>query len=383
LSTAQDITERKRSEVQVKRQLEYLNTLRAIDSVITSSFNLHISLDFILKQAATVLSVDAADIMIYNPFDRSLEYTAGYGLRLAGQQRPRLRIGQGYAGKVALEQRRVLIHNINLAGGDFTQSQMPANEGIVFYYGLPLVAKGQVKGVLEILHRSTLYPDEDWKNFLEMLASQAAIAIDSLELFEKIQQLNLDLVLAYDTTLEGIGRALDYRLKENEGHTQRVTNMALDLARTLGVNDKDQVNVRRGALLHDIGMLSVPESILFKPETLSEEERSLIRQHPQFTNTWLSQAAYLRSSLDIPTCHHEQWDGNGYPRQLSGENIPMAARLFAVVHMWDVLQSDRPYRKAWPREQVVQYLWHQSGALFDPTVVKAFFETFRESRLLS
>jgi HD-GYP domain-containing protein (c-di-GMP phosphodiesterase class II) len=242
------------------------------------------------------------------------------------------------------------------------------------------VAKGQVKGVLEILHRSPLHPDEDWKNFLEMLASQAAIAIDSLEDFEKIQMLNLELVLAYETTLEGLGRALDYRQKEAEGHTQRVTEMALSLAMAVGINDKDQVNVRRGALLHDIGMLSNPESILLKSEALSEEERNVLRQHPHFARTWLAHATYLRSSLDIPCSHHEQWDGNGYPDHLKGENIPLAARLFAVVHMWDVLQSDRPYRKAWPREKVVQYLWEQSGVLFDPTAVKAFFETFKETR---
>jgi HD-GYP domain-containing protein (c-di-GMP phosphodiesterase class II) len=193
--------------------------------------------------------------------------------------------------------------------------------------------------------------------------------------------LNLDLVLAYDTTLEGLGRALDYRQKESEGHTQRVTEMALALAQTLGMNDNDQVSVRRGALLHDIGMLTIPESIFLKPEALSEEERSLVRQHTNFAHTWLSQAAYLHSSLDIPTCHHEQWDGNGYPRQLIGENIPLAARIFAPVHMWDVLQSDRPYRKAWPREKVVQYLRQQSGVLFDPLVVRAFFESIKETRL--
>ena len=374
LSTAQDITERKRAEERVKRQVEYLSTLREIDKVITSSFNLHISLDFILKQVASVLAVDAADILIYNPFDRSLEGTAGYGLRLPIQQRPRLRMGQGYAGKVALDQRRFLLHNINLAGGDFKQSYLPANEGIVFYCGLPLIAKGQVKGVLEIFHRSPLHPGEDWKNFLEMLASQAAIAIDSLELFENIQRLNLDLVLAYDTTLEGLGRALDYRQKESEGHTHRVTEMTLDLARALGMRDSDQVNIRRGALLHDIGMLSIPEEIIFKPEPLTEEEKAAVRQHTRFANTWLAQAAYLRSSLDIPTYHHEQWDGNGYPDQLKGENIPQAVRLFAIVHMWDVLQSDRPYRKAWPREKVVEYIWLQSGVLFDPIGVKAFFE---------
>jgi HD-GYP domain-containing protein (c-di-GMP phosphodiesterase class II) len=156
--------------------------------------------------------------------------------------------------------------------------------------------------------------------------------------------------------------------------------MAVDLARALNLPDKDQVNVRQGALLHNIGMLGIPESILLKPQPLSEGERSVILQHPQFAYDWLSRAAYLRPSLDIPYCHHEQWDGNGYPRQLKGESIPLAARLFSVVHMWDALQSDRPYRKAWSRANVVQYLLQQSGVLFDPRLVKAFFDTFTGSK---
>jgi HD-GYP domain-containing protein (c-di-GMP phosphodiesterase class II) len=242
---------------------------------------------------------------------------------------------------------------------------------------VPLIVKDRVNGVLEIFHRSPLHPDEEWRNFLDTLAGQAAIAIDNLELFEKLQQLNLELVLAYDSTLEGLGRALDFRQKESEGHTKRVTEMALDLARALGLSDKDQVSLRRGALLHDIGMLSIPESILLKPEALTEEEKSLLHQHPVDAHAWLAQATYLRQALDIPYCHHEQWDGNGYPRQLKGENIPLAARIFAVVHMWDALQSDRPYRPAWPRQRAVDYLWEQSGLLFDPVVVKTFFETFK------
>jgi HD-GYP domain-containing protein (c-di-GMP phosphodiesterase class II) len=322
-----------------------------------------------------VLGVDAAAIMIFNPFDRSLEYTAGYGLRIPVRQRPHVRMGQGYAGRAALEQRRIFISDITLAGGDVIQSHVPNSEGIVAYYGVPLVAKGQVKGVLEILHRSPLRPDEDWKNLLEALASQTAIAIDNLELFEKLQELNLELVLAYDTTLEGLGRALDYRLKESEGHTQRVAEMAVDLARNLKLSDRDQVSIRRGALLHDLGMLGIPESIFLKPAGLTEEERNVLHQHPQDAQTWLAQASYLRQALDIPYCHHEQWDGNGYPSRLKGENIPMAARLFAIVHMWDALQSDRPHRKAWPRQNVVEYLWQQSGTLFDPRLVKAFFNS--------
>ena len=194
---------------------------------------------------------------------------------------------------------------------------------------MPLIAKGQVVGVLEVFHRAPLTAGPDWLRLLEALAGQAAIAIENAQMFEGMQRSNLELALAYDATIEGWSHALDLRDKETEGHTQRVTEMTVRLARAMGIADAELAHVRRGALLHDIGKMGVPDSILLKPGPLTEEEWVLMRQHPLFAYDLLSPIAYLRPALDIPYCHHEHWDGTGYPRGLKGEEIPLTARLFA------------------------------------------------------
>jgi putative nucleotidyltransferase with HDIG domain len=167
---------------------------------------------------------------------------------------------------------------------------------------------------------------------------------------------NLDLSLAYETTIEGWSRALDLRDKETEGHTQRVTELTVQLAHAAGFRDRDIAHIRRGALLHDIGKMGVPDSVLLKPGPLSDDEWVIMKKHPQFAKDLLQTIEYLRPSLDIPYCHHEKFDGTGYPRGLSGEDIPLSARLFAVIDVWDALSNDRPYRKAWSREEVITYI---------------------------
>ena len=206
--------------------------------------------------------------------------------------------------------------------------------------------------MLEIFHRAPLNPDEEWLSLLEAVATQVAIAIDNAVLFADLQRSNLELALAYDTTLEGWSSALDLRDKETEGHTRRVTEMSVDLARAMGVSDAELVHIRRGALLHDIGKMGIPDSVLLKPGPLTEEEWKIMRKHPVYANELLSPIAYLRPALDIPYCHHEKWDGTGYPRGLKGEQIPLAARIFAVVDVWDALRSDRPYRGARHDEEI-------------------------------
>jgi putative nucleotidyltransferase with HDIG domain len=179
-------------------------------------------------------------------------------------------------------------------------------------------------------------------------------------------------MLAYDTTLEGWSRALDLRDKETEGHTQRVTEMTLQLARAMGITDEELIHIRRGALLHDIGKMGVPDRILLKEDKLSEEEWQLMRKHPVYAYELLSPIPFLRDALSIPYGHHEKWDGTGYPRGLKGEQIPLAARIFAIVDVWDALRSARPYREPWNEDQVREYLTQQSGKQFDPQVVAAF-----------
>lgn len=188
----------------------------------------------------------------------------------------------------------------------------------------------------------------------------------------QIVDLNDELVHAYDATIEGWSRALDLRDKETEGHSQRVTELTLRLACALGLPPERLQAVRRGALLHDIGKMGVPDGILLKPGPLTDDEWVIMRRHPTSAHELLSPITFLHPALDIPYCHHEKWDGTGYPQGLAGEQIPLAARIFAVVDVWDAMCSDRPYRAGWPPARVCEHVRTLSGTHFDPQVVDAF-----------
>ena len=231
-----------------------------------------------------------------------------------------------------------------------------------------------MKGVLELFSRTPLDADKDWLEFLEAITDQGAIAIDNSTMFDRLQRSNIDLSVAYDNTIEGWSRAMDMRDKETEGHSQRVTEMSVRIAQQMGIRDEDLVHIRRGALLHDMGKLGIPDSILLKPGKLTEEEWVIMKKHPEYAYEMLYPIDYLHPALDIPYCHHEMWDGTGYPQGLQGEKIPLAARIFAAVDVWDALCSDRPYRPAWPMQKVIDHIRSLSGTHFDPEVVEAFFQ---------
>jgi HD-GYP domain-containing protein (c-di-GMP phosphodiesterase class II) len=192
-----------------------------------------------------------------------------------------------------------------------------------------------------------------------------------------LHRTNVELSLAYDTTLEGWSKALDLRDRETEGHTQRVVDTTLRIAQSMGIKDEELTHIRRGALLHDIGKMGIPDSILLKPGPLTDEEWVVMKRHPVYAYELIYPITHLRPSLDIPYCHHEKWDGTGYPRGLKGEEIPLAARIFTVVDVWDALTSDRPYRKAWPSRKALDYIREQSGKYFDPHIVEVFLSLIK------
>jgi PAS domain S-box-containing protein len=369
-----DVTERKQAEERISRQIHKLSSLRSIDLTISASLDLRVTLKVFIDHVVTQLSVDATNVLLLNPHTGMLEYAASQGFRTSALRHSHLRLGEGYAGVAALENRIVSIPNLRAEERGFKRSEFFEGEDFITYYAVPLVAKGHVKGVLEIFHRNSLEPDEEWFEFLDALALQAAIAIDNNSLFYDLERSNVDLVLAYDRTIEGWSRALDYKDKETEGHSQRVTEMTLRIAREMGMNEEELVHVRRGALLHDIGKMGIPDSILLKPGTLTEEEWKIMRLHPVYSYELLNPIAYLRPALDIPYCHHEKWDGTGYPRGLKGEEIHLSARIFAVVDVWDALSSERPYRRAWSEEKTKEYIRSLSGIQFDPMVIDVFFK---------
>jgi putative nucleotidyltransferase with HDIG domain len=294
-------------------------------------------------------------------------------------EQTRLQLGQGLSGQAALEGRTIFIPDLHDRGiSDARLRHLAGVEHFVTYFSVPLMIKGEIKGVLELFLRSEFMPTSDWQEFFDSLARQAAIAIDNAQLFDSLQHSRVELAMAYDFTLEGWSRAVDMRDEETETHTKRVVDMTVQLARRSGFKEEDLVHVRRGALLHDIGKMGVPDQVLQCTGKLDEKQWIEMRKHPGYAKQFIEDIDYLRPAIDIPYCHHERWNGSGYPRGLKGEEIPKAARIFAVVDVYDALINDRRYRKAWPKEQVLAYLREKKGIEFDPTVVDSFIELLEE-----
>ena len=378
LFVARDVTKCRETEYRLGQQMKQTSMLRSIDLAIASGLDLNLLLAMLVDQVVELLQIDAVAVLLQNPRSNLLEFTAGKGFRSTSLQYTHLRLGEGCAGRVAVERKMLNIANLKENQMEFGRSPLFRMEDFTAYYGVPLIAKGRVLGVLEIFHRSALQPDADWLNFLNMIAGQAAIAIDNAVMFRDLQRSNAELSLAYDATIEGLTRALDLRDKETEEHTRRVSDMTVDLAVRLGSEDADLVHVRRGAILHDIGKVAIPDRILFKPGPLTEEEWKIMRLHPAIAVDLLSSVSYLTPALTIPHWHHEKWDGTGYPDQLRGRDIPFSARLFALVDVYDALTSHRSYRSAWSKNEALQYIESQSGRHFDPALVPEFVGYMRK-----
>jgi len=367
------IEQKTRSEKAAQQQVQRLDALRRIDTAISSSVDLDVIFDVLLDQTTSRLEVDAAAIYLVQPGGSELELAAGKGF-LTNQP-------AGSPDVVAKEdatkcmQERKVVHTRNLAEIEgYFGTEIAEAEGFVCCTAAPLVVKGKVTGVLKALHREPLDPEEDWYGFLKTLAVEAAAGIDLVTRFHDLEKSKDELVLALDATLESWVRALDLRDNEMEGHTQRVTELAVRLAKRMGVADDEIVHIRRGALLHDIGKTAIPDRILHKQGPLTEDEAEAMKRHPEYAYEWLSKVKWLRPALDVAYAHHEKWDGTGFPRGLAGEAIPLSARIFAVVDAWDALTSDQTYRKAWVSARARRHVLDSSGTFFDPAVVKEFVE---------
>jgi len=368
------------NERRVQKQLSRISALHNIDTAINSSLDLRNMLNVFLKHALTQLKVDAGDVLLGNNLDVKCELAAGRGFNTHREELFPFPVDRNLAKRVFVERAVVQVNGFEKESVNPEFAKLWEREGFATYIGVPLVAKGEVLGALEVFNRLPFSPDEEWLSFLATLAGQAAIAVDKWQIFEGLQRSNLELSLAYDATIQGWSRALDMRDQETEGHTLRVTEMTVRLAEIMGLRGEEIVQIRRGTLLHDIGKLSVPDSILLKQGELTPEETAIMRKHAQAAYNLIHPIKYLQPALDIPFCHHEKWNGTGYPRRLKGKEIPLAARLFAVVDVYDALRSERPYRKSWPEDEVIKYIQDQSGIQFDPDIVTIFLKMISEDK---
>lgn len=366
LTIGVDISERKQRE----HELEAIATL---SSALRVAHTRNEMLPVIAEQMVNLLNVDSVCIEVIDPLtgDAIVEAARGSWESLVGARQKR---GTGLNAIISRTLKPYFTKDME---NDFnTVYPSSARAGIRGATGMPLIAQEKLIGFLWIGRKTIIVEMEN--QLFSAIANITANAIHRVTLHDQTIKSANDLSLAYDTTLEGWARALELRDQETEGHSKRVVEMTLRLARYFGVAESELIHIRRGAILHDIGKMGVPDSILRKPGPLTDEEWLIMRKHPIYAYDLLSPIEHLHPSLAIPYCHHEKWDGSGYPRGLKEEQIPLSARMFAVVDVWDALCFDRPYRKAWTKEETAKYIYKQSGTHFDPKVVKAFLKLLVE-----
>lgn len=359
-----------------QRRHQETEKLRQAATAVASSLNLKEVLGLLLDALKDVVPFDSASIIM--PEGENFRIVAAQGLPDQHQM-----LNTAYPANNQLL-RHVLTSGQPLilkdAQLDDRFQKWHTSNYIHGWMAVPMIARGQTIGfiTLDSFAPGAFNPGD--AELAQSFAHQASIAIENTRLFENLQKTNFELSQAYDTTLEGWGKALELRDKETQGHTLRVTNLTIKLARRMGYNIEQLIQLRRGVLVHDIGKMGVPDQILHKKGPLTKKEWEEMRKHPQYAFDLLYPITYLRPALEVAYCHHEWWDGTGYPRGLRDTQIPPTARIFAVVDVWDALLYERSYRKAWSKKKVMKYIQDQAGTHFDPQVVKVFLQMVQEEQ---
>jgi len=358
---------------QMKLKQSQLRALMSVGQAINSSLGLRRVLEEVMDSLISLMHAERGFLMLRES-NGELAVQIARGIAHINLDEEAFKVSKTIVRKVVESGAPVLTTNAQ-ADPRFDAQMSVAAYQLRSILCVPLKLKDDLIGVLYVDNRAHagIFKENDLE-LISGFADQAAVAIDSARLFEDLQESHRELEKAYQATLEGWVRALDLRDKETEGHTQRVTILTQRLARSMGVEGDALVHITRGALLHDIGKMAIPDGILLKPGQLTDDERMLIQKHPVYAYEMLSPIAFLVPAIDIPYCHHEKWDGSGYPRGLRGKEIPFAARIFPVVDVWDALTSNRPYRRALPQYEVRARIKADSGKHFDPVVVDAFME---------
>ncbi len=384
VAAKRDVTEQARARESIRTlnrdletQVQRLMTLRRIDAAITAGADFRAAVAAFVEAARAGLGVDVAAVYVTTADGAALELIEAQGgtFPLEAQRLP---AGTGLVGRAMRHGEPYVVRGREQIEGALRMGAAVDGQRLELLAATPMRARGGLRGGLVVAHRSPLDVGDDWTEFLTTVATQGAILIDNAALVSDLATRNRELRVAYDATIEGWSRALDLRDKETEGHSRRVTELTLRLAREMGLSEEDLVHVRRGALLHDIGKMGVPDAILQKPGPLTDEEWGRMRQHTIYAADLLAPIDFLNPALAIPAAHHECWDGSGYPLGLAGDAIPLSARIFAVADVYDALTSDRPYRAAWTHDEAIDHIRGEAGRHFDPAVVEAFLALYEE-----
>ena len=365
-----------REETKEEKEVEH-----ELTKVLQSSLDVRDQLPGILSILANVLRADAVAMLGYFLPSRRFELLATHGLGAPVLAKLRLFFESGLAGRGSEHRQPVWIKDLQSDEADLRPVCRLDEEGYRGYLALPLIGHNELTGLMEIFWHKPQRIQAWNQEFLERIAEQIAFAIQRAGILKDIRHRNEELQTKYNAMIEGLSRALELRDIETEGHTRRVSQLAMSLVEHMRIIPADEWDaIRQGALLHDIGKLGIPDAILLKPGSLTPQERKVMQQHVMYGYKILAPIISARHTLDITLYHHEHWDGKGYPYGLKGEQIPLVARLFTIIDVYDALKSDRPYRSAWSQTQVLQYLREQAGREFDPNILKMFLQITEETK---
>lgn len=362
------------SQQKISAQIRNISFLKLISRTINPTMDFRAVMTPLLAQIRTLLNGDAIRLYMKEKETDDFVCRVQDGFKTPFLENIVVPLGQANVGLAALEQRTISVPVLDATDYGEGFAALIATEKFMAQYCAPIIIAGKTQGVLEVFRRKSFTPNPVWLILFDAFATQTGLALDYNSIHFDLQKAYLDLELSYEATIEGWSAAMDFRDEETEGHSKRVSAMTAALAARMGVSADDITFIHRGALLHDVGKIGIPDNILKKAGPLDDEEWEIMRRHPLIAKKMLSGIPYLDPSMDIPLYHHERWDGSGYPEGLKGEKIPFAARLFAIVDVFDALTSDRPYRKAWTKAAALQYIHDQAGRLFDPQLAAAFLD---------
>lgn len=349
-----------------------------ISQILQSSLDVRDSLPAVLELLANGVQADALTALSYNQRLQRFDLLATYRLDARVIAKLKLYFETGLAGRAARDRQLLWLEDMQALQAASQPMSPLAQEGFRSYFALPLIGHNDFLGILEVVWQTPQSLQPSHVDFLERMAEQIAFTMERTSILNDLRHRNRELASTYNAMIEGLSRALELRDLETEGHTRRVSILMMRFVEHMRIPSEQWDAIRQGALLHDIGKLGIPDAILLKPGSLTPQERKVMQQHAVYGYNVLAPIINLRQTLDIALYHHERWNGSGYPYGLKGEHIPLAARLFAVVDVFDALTSDRPYRPAWSHSQAIEYLREQAGKQFDPSAVDTFLEIINE-----
>lgn len=366
------------SVLQVEYQTKKIQAEYSVNRILQSGLNFRETFHAIFELLTDLVGADAAVVLKYNPASQHFDLLATHGVDSRILAKVHLYIENGLTRRTVRERRSIRVDNMFVTEPGENHVSLFSQEGFQAHTTVPLIGQRDLLGVIEIFWRESQHADP-WKlEILQMIGEAVTFALEHKTIIEALKLRNEELTSTYTATIEGLSRALELRDLETDGHTRRVSALTVRLTEHMQIPADQRAAIQQGALLHDIGKLGIPDAILLKPGSLSPREWKVMQQHPLYAYNILAPIISLRQALDIPLYHHERWNGSGYPYGLVGEQIPLSARLFAVVDVYDALTSDRPYRSAWSRTQALEYLREQAGQQFDPQVVAHFLELINE-----